>query len=212
MRIILLSAALLATGVASAATPVDGWYTSFFLGYSYLPDNVSNGNYGVLYNASSYGGSYNIGGRIGYQSNPIRYEAEYTYLAAKVRSFNVNYFPQTGVTGNAYANFLMANIYYDTPEILPGIYPFLGVGIGYSNLQTELYSTGPNGYAAFTASDNAFAYQGTVGLTYNFAENYAANISYRYTATGNNSNFGKAFQAQIANAALIWRFDNGNYK
>lgn len=212
MRITLFSAALLASGLASAATPVDGWYTSVFGGYTYLPDNVSNYSFGVLRNYVSYGGGYNAGGRIGYQSNPLRYEAEYTYLTANTRYFRINNLVQTGVTGNAFANLLMANIYYDFPEMLPAIAPFLGIGIGYAYLQTSLNSTGPNGITLFKASDNSFAYQGTVGLTYNFAENYALNLAYRYVATRTNDNFGKDFQAHIANAGVIYRFDQGNYK
>ena len=212
MRIILLSAALLASGLACAATPVDGWYTGVFGGYTYLPNNVSNTTLGVLRNNSSYKDAYNLGARVGYQSNPMRYEAEYTYLNANTNYFNVNNILQTGVSGTATGNLIMANIYYDCPEMLPSVAPYLGAGIGYANLQTILNSTGPNGATFFKASDNEFAYQATLGLTYNFAENYAANLGYRYALTNSASNFGKVFQAHIANAGVMYRFDKGNYK
>lgn len=212
MRITLLSAALLATGIASAATPVDGWYTSVFGGYTYVPDNVSNYTFGVYLHNSSFNEGYNVGGRVGYQSNPLRYEAEYTFLHASNRYYKINAIGQTGVSGYSQANLLMANVYYDTPEMLPGIAPFLGMGLGYAYIQNSLNSSGPFGYTTFDMSDNAFAYQGTVGLNYNFSENYAVSLAYRYVSTTSLDNLGNRFQAHVANAGAIYRFDRGNYK
>lgn len=212
MRITLLTTALLATGVASAAVPVDGWYTSVFGGYTYIPPNIYNFAYGVFRDEVGYNNGYNAGGRVGYQSNPIRYEVEYTYLRAETKHFNLNFITQLGVTGFTAANLIMANIYYDCPEMLPAISPFIGLGIGYANLKAELDSIGPFFPSYFSTTDSAFAYQGTVGLTYNFSENYAANLAYRYVATDNSSNFGKVYQAHMASVGAIYRFDQGNYK
>jgi opacity protein-like surface antigen len=212
MRIKLLSAALLASGFATAATPVDGWYTSFFGGYNYFMDNVDIITSGVLRNNVAYKEGYNVGGRIGYQSNPIRYEGEYTYIHGNTDYFSVNGTLQTNVTGYTAGNLYMANVYYDFREILPSVAPFAGVGIGYANIQTTLDSEGPNGVTVFKAVDNEFAYQGTLGLTYNFAENYALNIAYRYTATDRASNFGKVYQAHFGDVGVIYHFDRGFYK
>jgi opacity protein-like surface antigen len=212
MRLTLLSAALLASGIASAATPVDGWYTSVFGGYTYLPDNIYNYNYGLLRNGSGYNNGYNAGGRFGYQSNPIRYEVEYTYLHANAKHFDVNEVRQTEVSGEASGNLLMANLYYDFPDMLPAVAPYLGVGIGYAYIQSTLASTGPDSATYFNTDDSAFAYQGTAGITYNFAENYAMNIAYRYVATDKTDGFGKIFQAHLADIGVVYHFDQGNYK
>ncbi|MDP3267577.1 MAG: outer membrane beta-barrel protein [Legionella sp.] len=213
MRIKLLTAALLASGIASAATPVDGWYTSLFGGYSYFPSNIRvNDEFGLFRDGSGYRGGYNAGGRIGYQSNPIRYELEYTYMNSDTTQFDIGFVPQLGVSGDITTNMLMANIYYDFPEMIPAIFPFLGVGIGYAHVEAELNSLGPNGVTFFNPTTNSFAYQGTAGITYNFAENYAVNLSYRYAATGKTSEFGKVIQMHLANAGVIYRFDYGNYK
>lgn len=212
MKKTLCLAALLASSVASAATPVNGWYTNAFGGYTSLPGNISNTIDGVFRNSSLYHWGYNVGGRIGYQSNPIRYEAEYTSLESNLSTFNVDYVEQTDVTGYASASLFMGNIYYDFPEILPAVSPYLGVGLGYAYLHAALNSTGPNSATYFSTTDNAFAYQGTVGLTYNFAEHYAMNFAYRYVATDNTDGFGKAFQAHVFSGGVTYRFDNGNYK
>lgn len=212
MRIILLSTALLASSIVSAATPVDGWYASAFGGYTYFIDNIYKTHQGSFYNGLAYKGGYNVGGRIGYQSNPIRYEAEYTYMHATLNHFDANYVTQTGTSGYTAANLLMANIYYDFPDMLPAVSPYLGAGIGYAALEASLNGTGPLIATRFTPNANAFAYQGTAGITYNFSENYAVNLAYRYVATGKNSNFGRVFQAHVANAGVVYRFDQGTYK
>lgn len=213
MRLTLLSAALLATGIASAAAPVDGWYTSVFGGYTFIPDNVHYyTGFGYYVHNASYNGGFNAGGRVGFQSNPMRYELEYTYLNADLDHFDINSVRQNRVSGYSSDNVIMANVYYDTPEMLPAIVPFLGLGIGYANVENKFASASPLGFGYFDSNDNAFAYQGTVGLTYNFAENYAINISYRYLATTQLEDFGDSFQAHIASAAAIYRFDYGNYK
>jgi opacity protein-like surface antigen len=204
--------ALLASSIATASTPVDGWYTSVFGGYTYLPNNINNTNYGFLLNGSAYNSGYNAGGRMGYQSNPLRYELEYTYLQANSKTFDINYVTQTGVTGYASGNLFMANVYYDFPDMLPAISPFLGAGIGYGYLHGVLNSQGPLAATYFSTNENAFAYQGTAGITYNFAENYAINLAYRYVATDKTDGFGQTFQAHIANAGVVYHFDKGNYK
>lgn len=213
MRITLLSAALLATGLASAATPVDGWYSSVFGGYTYLPANINN--YTPIFihrDGTGYGSGYNVGGRIGFQSNPLRYEAEYTFLRSSLKHFYINGIKQTNVTGYSAGNFIMANIYYDCPEMLPAISPYLGLGVGYGYLQANLSSLGPIIPTSLSITDSVFAYQGTAGITYNFSENYAVNLAYRYLATARPDNFGTSFQAHMATVGAIYRFDQGNYK
>jgi opacity protein-like surface antigen len=212
MRITLLSASLLTSCIASAATPIDGWYTSVFGGYTFIPGNVENFFLGHFIHNSSFKGGYNVGGRIGFKSNPLRYEGEYTYLYGSTKAFKINHIPQTGVYGYSSGNLVMANIYYDTPDMLPAIAPYLGFGIGYAYIQESLKSTGPFAPRVFNMTNSSFAYQGTVGLTYNFAENYAVNVAYRYVATSSSNSFGSVYQAHIANAGAVYRFDNGNYK
>jgi opacity protein-like surface antigen len=212
MKFAFFSTALLASCVASAAPAVNGWYVNAFGGYSSLPSNINTGRYGVFLSNVRYHDGYNVGGRIGFQSNPIRYEFEYTYISAHPNSFRVDYFSQPNVGGRLSQNLLMANLYYDFPEILDTISPFIGGGIGYGFLETTLTSTGPFLSTFFKEKGNSFAYQGTAGLTYNFAENYAINAAYRYVATANNRNFGRSFQAQMGSAGITYRFDCGTYK
>lgn len=213
MRIAFFSAALLASGLASAAVPIDGWYASVFGGYSYLPDNISNTRFVFFTRAhASYDNGYHAGGRVGYQSNPLRYEAEVTYISADLEGFRLNNIRQTGIDGESTATLAMANVYYDSPEIVPCVTAFLGAGLGYGYLTARLNGQGPIFPTRFKATGSVFAYQGTGGFTYNFSENYAANIAYRYVGTERPNEFGKIFQAHLASVGVIYRFDGNNYK
>ena len=213
MRFVIGFVASLAAGLASAATPIKGVYSSIFGGYTYLPNNVNHTNYaGLTVSNASYWSGFDAGGSLGYKSNPMRYEGELTYLQANVKKFNVNSSQQTGVTGYSNAIFAMANVYYDFPNWFDTLSPFLGGGIGYGWVSAHLNGTGPIGYTQFRGSNCRFSYQGTAGITYNFSENYALNIGYRYIATVNSNQLGKFFQANLASVGAVYRFDEGRYK
>jgi len=212
MRIAFASAALLATQIVSAATPIPGWYSSVFGGYAYLPNNISNTQIGQVRTNASYNGGYDAGGSIGFKSEPMRYEGELTYIHAKLDRFNINNIPQTHVAGYGQAVLAMANIYYDFPDMVAAVQPFLGVGLGYAWVDSQLNSEGPFTRTQFSASSSAVAYQATAGLTFNYSENYAFNVGYRYVATTRIHDLGKVFQANLANVGVVYRFDEARYK
>lgn len=212
MRIGFLSVAMLASSVAISATPIEGWYASAFGGYTYLPGNLATTTNGIYFNNTAYDSGYNAGGRFGYKSTPMRYEGEYTYLQATPTRFSANHIKQHAIDGTSSANLLMANVYYDLPPFVGVLEPFLGVGLGYAHVDTNLHSFEPLGGAYFHDSDNIFAYQVTAGITYNFAENYALNAAYRYASTQRVNEFGEYFQAHLASAGIVYRFDKANYK
>ncbi|MBA2711904.1 MAG: porin family protein [Tatlockia sp.] len=258
MRIALFSAALLASIQAAAATPIDGMYGSIFGGYSNLSNHINSETFLRRFNSpfnnnfntfNHYGipgnfertvprNGYNGGARLGFQSNVMRYEGEFTYVGAVNKSsystherypFHLNYFnpfanhvPKRKSETNAL--FGMANVYYDFPATIPCISPFVGVGLGYGWVQTRLdfenplfpnsFSYPQNAYFSndFSTSDSAFSYQATAGLTFNYLENWALNLAYRYIGTTKLKNFGRGFQANLLSVGLVYRFNEYNYK
>lgn len=200
------------TSVINAATPIDGWYSTIFGGYAYAPGNVNNTSYGLTRNKVVYQSGFDAGGNFGFKSNPMRYEGEISYFKANTEKFKINSVTQTNVNGYNQAVFALANIYYDFPRENPLLQPYLGIGIGYGFIQAILNSGGPFTNTAFNIESSAFAYHGDAGITLNFAENYALYISYRYITTAKIVDFGKAFQANIANVGATYRFDGNNYK
>ncbi len=208
MKTTTLSILLLATSIANAATPINGWYSSLFGGYAYVPNNINTAGRSL----ADYKAGYDGGGSIGFKSNPMRYEGELTYLNANLKKFNFNNVPQTGVGGYSNSFLAMANIYYDFNSAHPTLQPFLGAGIGYAWVHAKLEGTGPTTITTYSGSNNLFAYQGTAGVTYNFAENYAINLWYRYIGTKHANQLGKTFQANLGNVGVIYRFDIGRYQ
>jgi opacity protein-like surface antigen len=212
MRIVFFSAALIASSTVIAAAPIEGWYSSVFGGITFIPDNINVTALGLTRNDGSYENGFHAGGRLGYKSTPLRYEGELTYLSAKLDHFKVNNIRQTGINGHNSAILAMANVYYDFPDMVPAISPFLGAGIGYAYIKAELNSTGPFGNTGYSGANSVFAYQGTAGFTYNFSENYAVNLAYRYIGTQKPDNLGKVFQANLGTAGVVYRFDGAKYK
>ncbi|KTC68056.1 opacity protein-like surface antigen [Legionella birminghamensis] len=212
MRTVFFSAALMASGAAGAAVPLDGWYANVFGGVSAVQDNINTVNLGLHRSKAGYDSGYDVGGRIGYKCNPLRYEGELTYLTVKLDHFYINDIRQTGTTGDSNAILAMANVYYDFPDMVPGIQPFLGVGIGYAFVNADLNATGPFGVTRYSGSNSVFAYQGTGGFTYNFSEIYAVDIAYRYVGTQKPDELGKVYQAHLGSVGVTYRFDGSRYK
>ena len=208
MRVAFVSVALLAASAAHAATPINGWYAGVFGGYTYLPNNINTARLSLLRSNATFSPGYNAGGSIGFKSNPMRYEGELSFLNANLKKFTINNVQQTGVNGYNDAFLGLAKVYYDFPNLLNAIQPFVGAGVGYGWVEAKLNSTNNQ----YTGSNSVVAYQATAGLTYNFSENYALNLSYRYVVTAHVNNLGSIFQAQLANLGLVYRFDGRNYK
>ncbi|MCX7115844.1 MAG: outer membrane beta-barrel protein [Gammaproteobacteria bacterium] len=212
MKRTLFSSLFLTSSLAFSAVPIDGWYAEIFGGYAYLPNNIQTTLNGLYWSNVNYTAGYNGGGRIGFKSNPLRYEAEVAYISATPNAFKVNYINQTNLSGQTSATTAMVNAYYDFPAIITPLEPFIGLGIGYAYVNAHLFGTGPTLSTEFRGTNSAFAYQGTVGLTYNFVDNYALDVEYRYLGTNNVSELGKMFQANFASAGVTYRFDGGSYK
>lgn len=218
IRIIFLLGAWSITVVLFAAAPIDGWYTSIAGGFAYLPSNVTNNLNGLLRDKTSYDNGWNGDVSLAYQSYPIRYAAEVTYVSANLATFKINTLKQAQVSGSSTGTFIMLNAYYDFPPMVPSFAPFLGAGIGGGYITAKLNSAGPFFPGGplilnqFNIHDTVFAYQLTGGITYNFSENYAVNIAYRYIETERASNFNRVFQAHLATAGAIFRFDEVSYR
>ena len=142
----------------------------------------------------------------------MRYAGEFTYIKSNITKFTLNDIQQTGVNGYDQVLLGLANIYYDWPGLNTTLQPFLGGGIGYAWVQAQLDSSGPFGATNFTGSNSVFAYQATGGLTYNFAENYALSLGYRYIATTRTPEIGHSVQAHLANLGAVYRFDGRRYQ
>jgi opacity protein-like surface antigen len=209
---LILSLLLLAAPATHAATPIDGWYSNVFAGYAYVPDNINTTRGSTTYTNANYESEYNAGGSFGFKSNPMRYEGQVTYLNAALSHVYENSLKQTEISGHNNAFFGLVNVYYDFPDVIQTISPFLGLGLGYGWIDMKINNKYLIDVPDFSDAGSAFAYQGSVGLTFNFAENYALNIGYRYIGTNRVFAFDHIFQAHLANISAIYRYEEARYK
>tara|TARA_Y100000588_G_scaffold87554_1_gene93291 strand:- start:606 stop:1244 length:639 start_codon:yes stop_codon:yes gene_type:complete len=212
MKAKIFVSALLVGQLSFAATPIDGLYGSVSGGYTYLPDNLSITQNGLYRNDAEYKSGYNAGASFGYQSNPLRYEIQLTYFHADLDQFRINGARQNNVDGFNQAVTAMGNVYYQFPDLIEPIQPFIGIGLGYAWVEGQFNANGPILVTNYKGSNSVFAYQASGGLTYNFRENWALNFLYRYLATEKIDDLGKVFQTHNANLELVYRFDGCNYK
>jgi opacity protein-like surface antigen len=212
MRIIFFSALLMTPLIGGSATPVDGFYSSIFGGVSYLPNNINTLTHDTSHTNVYYQTGYHAGGSIGFKSNFLRYEADITYIDARVKKFSANNILGPDAGGRTNTVLTMANVYYDFPDVLPVIEPILGVGLGYGYIDTRLTLHNLATIKHYQMHDNVFSYQLTSGIVYNFSENRAINLAYRYIGTDRSKELGRRFQANSVTIGVMYRFDEFSYK
>ena len=177
-----LIAAMAATAVCSSAMAANnmGWYITpslgVSLGVSVVPDIKLDGDSGTkLESKTGFNGSL----AVGMSQGPMSYEVEALYIQAKldklktpIGDFNVDSGKTKVMAGmvNAYYNFEQAN----TPFV-----PYVGLGIGYARVKQEGTIGGQGG----SASANAFAYQGKLGVNYKIDDAMGVGLGYTYFGT-----------------------------
>jgi opacity protein-like surface antigen len=200
------------SNVAYANIAIDGWYANAFGGYAYIPNDLDN-YFGSFYiNNANYNSGYTLGARLGYKSNPLRYEGEFSYISAQMKYFKVNNIMPADKTGLTNVFAAMANVYYDFPGLTPSIEPYLGIGLGFANVNTHFETKDVGMYLDINKSNTQFAYQGTIGLMYNFAENFSLDAGYRYIRTTHIDTLGQSFQAHLITGGVTYRFDDAVFK
>ena len=213
MKALSFAALTLTASISHAATPIDGWYSSAFGGYAYIPNNLNLNHLGVHRNEAKYQGGNDGGLSLGYKSNPMRYEIEFTYIHGSLERFKANNVQQTNVGGSTTLALGMANAYYDFPSIIAqSLQPYLGLGIGYGWVKAQSSSLAPDTIASYSPSNSVFSYQGMAGIQYHFAETFSLYLGYRYIATDKADHLGKMMQVNLANAGVVYRFDGRRYK
>lgn len=212
MKVLTVLSGLITSGALFAATPIDGLYMGVYGGVIYLPDNV-NSTYRFLTRSDAvYNSGWDAGGTFGFKGNHLRYEGEIGYLQAQIKHFSLNGVRQTQSQGYAKAAVAMANVYYDFCPWIPAFEPYIGGGVGYAWVRAKLNTPAIPPDLRWKGDNSVFAYQGMAGLTYNFAENYALFIEYRYLTTEKVNDLGKMFQAHTANVGAVYRFEINRYK
>jgi len=202
--------ALCAATSASAQSATSGWYVAGDAGYHMPKDVKATSSTGYDWDFSQKE-DWAAFGRLGYKFTPNwRVEAEYGYRGADidgVRGTGLSGAQPIGLctagpirtaaspkcgepNGEMKATTLMANVIYDfMPE--SSLHPFIGAGAGAAWVHNKVYgqlSGVPAGGApfqnvSFDDVDQAFAYQGLLGLAWDVSPNWSLDLTGRYLAT-----------------------------
>jgi OmpA-OmpF porin, OOP family len=111
------------------------------------------------------------GGKIGYDFIGPRIEVEGLYR----QNVNGNFFGNRAITGQISQVTAMANFLYDF-NALGAFVPYIGAGAGVGFVDSD-----------FNLGSTVFAFQGILGVGYNFSPNLRFNIEGRYIGTTNPS-------------------------
>src|SRR6202022_189034 len=161
---------------------------------------------------ANFDSGFNVGGRVGYQWGPWRFEEEYNYRRNGLSSFSAtnvfgNTFTSSGAnaTGQRLSHAIMTNVIYDFTIGWP-VSPHIGAGIGavdiidsvslnnttINNLPPGVTQT-PNpglvplpqtfGGTFLKGSSWVFGYQAIAGLRYDFNPSVAFDLDFRYLGT-----------------------------
>jgi outer membrane protein OmpA-like peptidoglycan-associated protein len=189
LRTALVAATVLAAPAAAIAQPVTGPYVSLGVGANIFDsqkiDQVSipglgeyKQNFGKVRTDADIIGDGAVGWGFG---NGFRVELEGDYLQNALRS--INYQHASGTEYN-YGGF--ANALYDfdlTPYGLPGLAPFVGVGVGYGETEFSSVKGGAFGEPLNVGGNaSSVGFQGIVGIAYNIADipGLALTAEYRF--------------------------------
>lgn len=167
-----------------------GFYATLGLGASW-PQNV-NGNTTVL--GVPVNGSYSLNGGFageigaGYDFGLIRTELTYSYNNASLNSVTASALGASvtaGVSsGNVNTNSVLASAYIDIPTKSRWV-PYVGGGIGYTNVGWGAYSVTAGGVTLTQVAGNqgVFGYQAKLGLSYLAAKNADVFVEGTYQGT-----------------------------
>lgn len=185
MKRLLMMAVFALVFVTTSAQAADkGMYVSGNVGLSLVPDLDTNVIGFSTFGTTSLDPGFIISGALGYDFGSFRAEGEIAYRSNDTDEGTFTFAPGTGpVDGDVSALSFMANGYYDFHLANSPMAPYLGVGVGFANIDADV--TVPNFSPQAIIDDNAtvFAYQFMAGLGYNINPTMTLTVDYRYFRT-----------------------------
>ena len=179
-------------------------------GWTLLEDQTSRAA-GFPTATSRFDSGFAVGGRLGYEMGPWRFEGEYAYRSNDLNRISAGGVNIAGVTGSRQSHALMVNLLYDINLGWP-VTPHIGAGVGGVNLIDKASAPGLGQF--FDDSDWQFGYQAIAGFRYNMTPNVAIDLDYRYLATteatfrvpGTGISYRSGYDTHNLMASLIYRF------
>lgn len=171
----IVAASVLATGVATAADTIPGYYLGIAGGVAQRGDTDLTGS--GINTTVDFETGWVVRGNFGYAySNGFRTELEGSYSASDVDSIK----GAANGSGDSDAYALMVNGLYDI-NLGWAVTPYVGVGVGAARVGAD--GASPVGGSSINDKSVDFAYQGIAGLAFPINEKLSLTADYRYIAT-----------------------------
>jgi len=182
--------------VCSSTAVAGPWYVGINGGAVWLMDSdIKNGQSGK----AEFDLGFGVGGDVGYDFGPVRLEGEIEYRLNDYDKAGLDSVG-TSTSGGSYKSLaLMVNGYYDF-ENSSSFTPFLMVGIGGTNVDTDSLTSG--GLNIPSDSSWQFAYQVGAGVGWEFANSWILDLSYRFFGT-TDPEFGSAKMQYLSHNVLV---------
>jgi opacity protein-like surface antigen len=202
-----------ALAVSAGAAQAQTIYFGVHGGWTHLGDEDSRAA-GFPTARSKFDDGFAVGGKVGYEMGPWRFEEEYTYRANDLSGITFGGFPIAGANGNRQSHAVMTNLYYSfTLPWSLALTPYVGAGVGAVDVIDHASAPAPFG-RFFNDSAWEFGYQAMGGLRYNFNPSLALDVEYRYFATtdptfrvrGRNATYKTSYETQNVLASLVYRW------
>ncbi|MEO1135684.1 MAG: OmpA family protein [Pseudomonadota bacterium] len=228
-----LMAAAATLAIAPAAQAYEGLYgaigagVTIFDGDTDINNDGSNGAGPFVFDSSQeHDTGIGIYAALGYAyTNNVRAELEFSYRSNDIDSIDpdgggFSGWPTGTIGGDVSALSVMGNVLYDFEGVSSIATPYVGLGIGFANIDHDISGTNPTGSPAtsitYGGSRFTLAYQAIAGLAFDLAEGLILDVSYRYfdtkkkaytgTLGGSSAAFESAYNNHNLFAGLRWDF------
>ena len=181
-------AGLLVLGMYTSAwaAQVEGLYMGVGLGHTKV-DDVTYDLLGapVIAHPAAFDGDQGLQFRLGWAFGGPRLEVEWADLGVDAKSFG-----RVGeidpAVGKLAVDSWMANLLYDF-DLNSKFIPYLGIGIGQADVKAKGISKDaslPDRTGFVDGGDKVFAWQGMLGVAYQWNEHLGVTLDYRFLRTG----------------------------
>lgn len=208
-----LFAATATVAMAPAANAYEGLYAAIGAGVAYMGDDreVDSLTSPVAFSSEAdHDKGIGVYTALGYAyGGGWRTELEFDYRRNNARHWTSDPPAFSGFSGGTLSGdvsswAIMANLIRDLDLGADSFTPYIGGGIGYAVMESELVGVNPiaaGGFSPLLVSDKdgSFAYQGIMGVAIGLAEDVMLDVSYRYFRT-----LGATFAGTLAGAPLTY--------
>jgi opacity protein-like surface antigen len=183
-RFILVAVFTLTFMTTSAQAADKGMYVSGNLGLSLVSDLDLNVTGFPTFATTSLDPGFRIGGALGYDFGAFRAEGEIAYFLNDMDEGTSVFLPASSpADGDVSVLSFMANGYYDFHISNSSLVPYVGVGLGFANIDVDVTHPSISSLALADDNDTVFAYQFMAGLGYNISPTVTLTADYRYFRT-----------------------------